>query len=172
MAEATIPVPLWLLWARAILGALSLAGFAVHYNLRVRHRRTIERTIKRSIVRLFVTLARANRLERLSTAGTIIERGMRFIYGNRIRRIVAIGSSMSVLYIGLAFWISGGSAFNWSEARSRKSQLEIAADPILHNTPPEDISWATEKQPCPPPGTAGPCGDYVNNTGEAKHLFV
>jgi hypothetical protein len=72
MAEATIPVPLWLLWARTVCGGLSLAGFVIHYNLRVRDRLKVKWAIKR----VFVKVARANRLERLGIAAAAVKTGI------------------------------------------------------------------------------------------------
>jgi hypothetical protein len=142
VAEATIPVPLWLLWARALCGALSTAAFVIHYNLRVRDRRKV----KRAIVTFYVAVARANRLARLSAAAAAVEAGMRAIYGRRIRRLAAISFSISILYFIGAFLISGGLSFDWKSARALKTRLEMLADPTLHSMPPAELSRATEHE--------------------------
>jgi hypothetical protein len=123
---------------------LSIAGLAVHYNLRVRDRRKI----KRGIVRFFVAVARANRLKRLCTAAGAVEAGMRAIYGHQIRRIVAISFSVSILYGIFAFIISDGLLIDWKATNALKEKLEIAADPVLYETPANERSRTKEQVIC------------------------
>lgn len=152
MADPLIQVPLWLLWGRTLCGALSIAGFVIHYNLRVRNRRKVKRTI----VRFFVAVVRANRLARLSTAAAAVETGMRAIYGHRILRIAAISFLLSILYFVGAFFISGASLIDWKGVRILKARLEQTVDPILYSMP-EAERQRVQEQECtsyPADGTA------------------
>jgi hypothetical protein len=128
VADTTVAVPLWLLWSRTFCCVLSVAGLALHYNLRVCDRRKV----KRAIVTFFVAVARANRLKRLSRAAAVVERGMRAIYGYRTWRIVIISFFLSGFYIIAAFLASGGFFLNWKSARTLKAQLEMKAEPVLY----------------------------------------
>jgi hypothetical protein len=134
-----------------------LAGFAIHYNLRVRDRRRV----KRAIVTFFVAVARANRLERLATAAAAVNSGMRAIYGNSVKRIVAISFSLSILYFVSAFVISGGLSSNWQRVKDLKTRIEIAADPVLYSKPASRSR--AQEQVCHVRGERAVCQDKYND---------
>jgi hypothetical protein len=146
----SLPVPLWLLWTRAIFVAISVAGIAVHYNLRLRGRRKV----RHAVARFFVHAARENRLGRVRMAASIVESGMKKVYGPRPLRIILISLSLSMIYLLVAFLVSGGVTYDWRHAYTSKARLEWAADRVLYATPVLERERATS-QACMPAGQGG-----------------
>jgi hypothetical protein len=137
-------VPLWLLWAEALSVALSVAGIALHYNLRTLNRRRV----KHAVVRFFVAAARENRLTRIRNAFASVERGLRTVYGHKVWRIVLISFLLSFFYFGAAFLASGAARVDWQRVRNIKANLEQTAQPVLYAVPAALRERATDINPC------------------------
>ena len=142
MVSTAGPIPLWLLWIRALCFVVSIVGLAIHYNLAAHDRLTV----KHSIVRFFVAIARENPLKRLNRAAAAVESGMRRIYGYRARRVVAISCSLSILYFIVVFALCGGDSVGWRSIQEQQATLERAADPYLYDLPAETRTHALKKK--------------------------
>ena len=120
--------------------ALSVAGIALHYNLRTLNRRRV----KHAVVRFFVAAARENRLTRIQNAFASVEKGLRTVYGHKVWRVVLISFLLSVLYFCAAFLASDAARVDWQHIRTIKANLERTAQPDLYQVPKASLERATD----------------------------